>query len=230
MRALRGGVVAAVTVAAIGVAGCGSDGTGPEGTLTAEELQLAVSAIFNRSVVRAQRILPPRLPAAAFAGAMAGAGLADGGVAPDPGGPMAALVPVSADSLDLAVPCAVSGSIEILARYDGSVDDENGNYDVTYVVEQDHQSCVEGAGDGLTIELDGSPGVIARFDAFTLDDGVEGVSGEIRGTLEVTTDDGPVVCTLELNFTGEGPEGLIDYSFLGRLCGNNFEATFRSGL
>lgn len=221
--AARRGVGVLALAAVVAAAGCGDDGLGPSGTLTSEQLQVAVLSIFNGSVVRAQRVLPPRLPEAA-------AGLAGTDASVPPDGPMAALVQVSADTTDLAVPCSVSGSLRFLAEYDGNIDDENGNFDLRYRVEQGHDDCVEGASGGVTVGIDARPGVVATFEAFSLDEGRQGVAGNVNGTLEVTTEDGPVVCTLEMNVTGEGEEGQIIYQLLGRFCGDAFQARFESGV
>lgn len=193
-----------VLVLGIASTACGDDTAGLADELTELELQTAVTAIFNRSIVQ-----PVSLSTEIQ------------------GGPEAAPVEF-ADEVIETIDCSLGGSVESVIEIEGTVDDETEAAQLDFAVDQVHESCVETSTDsGVEVEIQGDPGIVG---AIALDRDAEGavtVGGGVLGSVTVTTESTSVTCTLDLQFEGSAARlQPVDYTFQGTFCGTGFQATF----
>jgi len=177
--------------------------TGPEGVLSEAELQTAVFSILNLAVVRPLDAVP--------------------GTGPVEGGP--ALAPVRYDSETIETfPCDLGGEVETLTRTVGFVDDETQNAEIAFLVELDHEGCIEGAG-SVRVTLDGNPGLEASYEFDRQPDGSLAILGGIVGTVLVVTDDLNLNCRSNLIVNGTVVDDRIEIGFAGSLCETGVQGT-----
>ncbi len=146
------------------------------------------------------------------------------GVVPQPS---AAPVDV-AETFDLSIPCAVSGSMAAVGSLSGVVDDETFDTDVSYALTITPAGCTVSSQE-TTVVVDGDPSITIMMD-MVFDETSFLIDGSYRGGLAYTTNDGRAgSCGINLNFTisANPSTGASEQSVTGKVCGvsgNQFQA------
>ena len=175
---------------------CSDDATGPSESLTEAELALLAESLFVLGF-DASFDTPP-------SGAE---------------GPEAA--PASFEnSIDVTVPCPVSGTVRVEAGVIGTVDGETGAADLDYALDQTHTACVVESEDGSTrIQIDGEPGTAFDY-SIDLVEGLFIVDGSLTGNVRYASTDRTGVCLTDLAWSGSGGiEGGNSCATPGTICG-----------
>jgi len=182
-------------VAALVLTGCGDDGgTGLDGDELSEDEAVALaSAVLDLALGEGLE--------AAFSSF----------------GP--ARAPIDIDqTVSLTPACPEGGSVELSMDFDGTVDPETGDVDVSFDLTQTHQSCGVSA-DGHSFVLDGDPNITMSYDVSGNSGGNFDLDGSYSGGIEWELDGSRSgSCSINVTFSGNQSGGEVS----GSVCGVSF--------
>lgn len=182
------------------LSGCSSDGpTDLLDDLSAEEAELMMEAITQ-------------------AGGVAVPDEVGGGEA----GPVRVVISVDVDS---QLSCPEGGTIRLTGSFDGDVDEQTGEGEVSLAYTQTHQNCsVRAPSTGDLWIFDGLPDIGVDFD-LVVADGAFTLDGTQSGTVGWSTNGRSGNCTIDVTYAVSGSETSLSGTVSGTVCGHQISTS-----
>ena len=137
-----------------------------------------------------------------------------------PGTPPVGMAPIelSGSSTEI-LPCPVSGDVVTDILFDLVVDDVTGLGEIDLSVTQAHRGCASEE-EGVAVVLNADPGITLTMRLVQDQPDVVGITGTLRGGVDVLVDGKVDVCGITLSFAGVEIQGQESaFALAGEVCG-----------
>jgi hypothetical protein len=196
--------------ASIGLAACGDSTDLVMGELSEAEAQDLVTAILATTFTSTDAVAQQP--------------------AQSPNGPQAVPYQYSAEFEALEIECTMGGFVSVSGSIYVSGDDETGELNIDYTMNQHHDGCVAVSETEQQFTLQGDPGLTLNLTVENDGSSLVSWSGTLQGSVHWVNDGRQNTCALSLQFGGtQQGETAVSGEVAGTVCGFQVTQSFSVG-